>query len=358
MLQFDDLVANRLLCFQNIAHQDNAISLCPTCHSNFDDLNQPGLIFIPTNVEYFIEYEKNDQKRRRETPHIQREGRSICVGRYGVPSPDEYQNNAGGLYTRYYLRRCFPEAMVASVGRFGEPKHWHGSPSAALRRAQLLLGNTVVKGLPKDVRRKLNELASLYLDLDLETDLGQDYEPGFEAAGSPASDGSGSTATGRCTPSTSRPGTRANRKSMGDGKSGGGDSGGFDKEKGPSESYGEQDNRAGAVFGVNEGDSEERACGTVDEGNEVNLDGSHDSSPTIASHPSLIASFTSSLIDTQSHALDPSSEQPWTWGPHSTGQKIIDFVSTKDAIRFDVLGEAGGNTEPLIVDADLEEKHD
>ena len=31
--------------------------------------------------------------------------------------------------------------------------------------------------------------------------------------------------------------------------------------------------------------------------------------------------------------------------PHSTTQKIIDFVSAKDAIRFDVLEQAGGNVE-------------
>lgn len=218
--------------------------------------------------------------------------------------------------------------MVASIGQFGEPKHWHGSPSAALRRAQLLLGNMVVEGLPKDARRKLNELASLYLDLDLETDLGQGYEQGTEAAGSHASDGLGTTTTGRCPPSTSRSGRQASRKS------GGVESGGFDREKGPSESYKEKDNRTSAIFGVDEGDPGGEACGTVEEGNEVDLDRSHDSSSTIAS-------FTSSQIDTQSHALDPSSEQPWTWGPHSTGQKIMDFVSAKDAIRFGVLEEAG-----------------
>lgn len=260
----------------------------------------------------------------------------------------------GGLYTRYYLQRCFPEAMVAAVGQFGEPKHWHGSPSAALRRAQLLLGNTVVRGLPRDVRRKLNELATLYLDLDLETDLGQDYKPRVEAAGSPTSDGSGSTATGRCTPPTPQPGTRANKESRNDGKSGGGDSGGSDIEKGPIECYQDKDNRAEAVFGVDEG---ERACGTAEEGNDVDLDGSRVSSPATASHPPLITSFASSQIDAQSHALDPPPEQLWTWGPHSTGQKIIDFVSAKDAIRFDVLKEAGGNAGPSIVDADLEE-HD
>ena len=84
--------------------------------------------------------------------------------------------------------------------------------------------------------------------------MGQDYEAEVEESGSPTSDGSRSTASGRCTPLTSRPGIGANRKSMGDGKIGGEDSGGSDKEKGPSEIYEEKDNRAGAVFGMDEGD--------------------------------------------------------------------------------------------------------
>ena len=113
MLQFEDRVVNRLLCFENIAHQDNATPLCPTCHSNFDDLNQTNLIFIPTNVEYFIEYEKNDQRRRRETSRIQRKGRSSYVTRYGVSSPDEYQNNwVGGLHSI-----LSPEALPRSQDR-------------------------------------------------------------------------------------------------------------------------------------------------------------------------------------------------------------------------------------------------
>jgi hypothetical protein len=107
-------------------------------------------------------------------------------------------------------------------------------------------------------------------------------------------------------------------------------------------------------------DREERADGTAEEeGKDEDLDDCHhDSSPKIPSHPSHITSFTSIQIDTLSYASDPSSRQPWTWGPHSTCQKVIDFLSAKDAIRFDMPGETGGNTEPLIADVTLEGKHD
>ncbi|KAH9215295.1 hypothetical protein DL95DRAFT_461343 [Leptodontidium sp. 2 PMI_412] len=178
-----------------------------------------------------------------------------------------------------------------------------------LRRAQLLLGNTVVEG-------QLNELVSLYLDLDLETDPRQDCDLNVEAVASSASDSSGRTArTGRCTPSTSRPGTRRKkgRRSMGEGQSGGGCPGGVDEWRGPGETCGEEGNDISAAFGVDEDNSGERVGGMADEGNEANLDDCHhDASPKIPSYPSLITSFTSSQIDTQSHVSDPSSQLPWT----------------------------------------------
>jgi len=39
------------------AHPDNAILLCANCHTEFDD-SIPGFIVLPTNLDFFIEYEE------------------------------------------------------------------------------------------------------------------------------------------------------------------------------------------------------------------------------------------------------------------------------------------------------------
>ena len=43
----------------------NAIPLCPPCHGQFDCHIDPGLVFIPTDLQYFIDFELNDKERRK-----------------------------------------------------------------------------------------------------------------------------------------------------------------------------------------------------------------------------------------------------------------------------------------------------
>jgi hypothetical protein len=38
----------------------NAIPVCPTCHVNFDDTHNPGLVFFPADLDYFVDSEEHD----------------------------------------------------------------------------------------------------------------------------------------------------------------------------------------------------------------------------------------------------------------------------------------------------------
>lgn len=48
-----------------LASLANAIALCGTCHPQFDYALDPGFVFIPTDLDYFIDFELEDRQRRR-----------------------------------------------------------------------------------------------------------------------------------------------------------------------------------------------------------------------------------------------------------------------------------------------------
>lgn len=50
----------------------NAIPLRPTCHCQFDLASDPGFVFIPTDLQYFIQFELEDRQRRRKA--VEQEG--------------------------------------------------------------------------------------------------------------------------------------------------------------------------------------------------------------------------------------------------------------------------------------------
>ncbi|EXJ82382.1 hypothetical protein A1O3_06195 [Capronia epimyces CBS 606.96] len=148
---FRDYVASGLLTFDHLGDEQNGLPLCPSCHQAFDDLNNPGLIFIPTALDYFIDFEVKDYQSRIEI--AQRHG---DVPRRLVPTPQMYSDYlkreglvsseaVGGLYCRYTLRDFFPIHVVKSaipgLGPFQEPGLWCGAPMAALRRAFQIIGS-------------------------------------------------------------------------------------------------------------------------------------------------------------------------------------------------------------------------
>lgn len=45
----------------SLASADNGILLCPTCHAEFDRFDDPGFIFLPVDIPFFIEFEPQDR---------------------------------------------------------------------------------------------------------------------------------------------------------------------------------------------------------------------------------------------------------------------------------------------------------
>ncbi|OAL28652.1 hypothetical protein AYO20_09376 [Fonsecaea nubica] len=128
---FSDYAASGLLTFDRLGDEQNGLPLCPSCRRTFDDLNNPGLIFIPTELEYFIDFERKDYQSRIDT--AQRQG---DIPPRMVPTPQMYSeyltrqelvssDAVGGLYWRYTLRDFLPDccdkSFIPGLGPFKEP---------------------------------------------------------------------------------------------------------------------------------------------------------------------------------------------------------------------------------------------
>ena len=159
-----------LINFSLTSH-DNAIPLCPTCHRELGLTLDPGLIIVPTHLEYFIDFELND-----------RNSRAGRLGVRNVPTADEYKRYVegtgeygtisrhitGGLYTPIFLKHYF------FMGRFPDvhqallySRPWHGSPLAALRRAFMALGSGRIGMIPPKMKSDLQLLRDLYFYKDI-----------------------------------------------------------------------------------------------------------------------------------------------------------------------------------------------
>ncbi|KAK5008198.1 hypothetical protein LTR28_004294 [Elasticomyces elasticus] len=169
---FGKFLDKGLITFESLEDEANAVPLCPLCHRNFDSLDDPGLVFIPTDIQYFIDFENRDFEGRK---------RSAALHAYApprqTPTPQEYLGHQikqaaippdalGGLYNRYTLRDYFPVRMdrsfIPGPGPSPEPGMWHGAPMAALKRAFQTVFSPTVEGIPEETHRALYELSRLY----------------------------------------------------------------------------------------------------------------------------------------------------------------------------------------------------
>ena len=130
------------------------IPLCASCHRNFDHHLDPGFSFIPTDIQYFIEFELEDRKRREVAEQEGKEGKELqrCVR---VPSATLYKQHQfekgevgpdanGGLYRPVFLMHCLLQGFFLFdeiQSCLSKARPWHGAPLASLRRSILLLGN-------------------------------------------------------------------------------------------------------------------------------------------------------------------------------------------------------------------------
>jgi hypothetical protein len=74
--QFHDALRDGLIDFQEKQNPRNAIALCGTCHTNLDHVYNPSFFSLPTDLNYFLNYERQDRKRRRK---LGRQFRGGCV---------------------------------------------------------------------------------------------------------------------------------------------------------------------------------------------------------------------------------------------------------------------------------------
>jgi hypothetical protein len=77
--QFQDALTDSLIDFQEKQNPQNAIALCSACHTNIDHVYNPSFFFLPTDLNYFLNYERQDRKRHRNWVVVRAQFRRGCV---------------------------------------------------------------------------------------------------------------------------------------------------------------------------------------------------------------------------------------------------------------------------------------
>ena len=158
----------------HVREVDNCMLLCPTCHKQFDSTDI-GWLFLPVDLQYFIQFELEDQRKR-----------SMLRTTRSVPTIDDYRahlNSQGmlsahsryGLYRGWFLKDFLlggrlPLEILRSIT---SPKSWHGHPLAALKRGFMALGSTRSNELHPSVRQELQTLKDLYFPANIDLRLAQ-----------------------------------------------------------------------------------------------------------------------------------------------------------------------------------------
>jgi hypothetical protein len=123
---------------------ENVITLCATCHQNFDRIDDPGWIFHPTDIKYFIQFECHDRERRAS------ERAAGLEPKRTVPNHETYlkhqstqglvpMHSIGGLYSPVIFKSFLhvtasPYVRQAIMEHITRVRPWHGAPIAAFRR--------------------------------------------------------------------------------------------------------------------------------------------------------------------------------------------------------------------------------
>jgi hypothetical protein len=164
----------------NLKSKENAIFLCKSCHCQYDNAYNPGIVFFPADLEFFIEWEKADQARRKEAAqngaHVRRSPPTAAA--YKARQVEQARvdpNSIGGLYRTAILDTFFASDLPKSLRREvieyrSQLKQWHGEPMYTILRAFIILGTLQVKLLDPEIKRQLRELQDLYTSDDLKDD--------------------------------------------------------------------------------------------------------------------------------------------------------------------------------------------
>ncbi|KAJ5977497.1 hypothetical protein N7501_000839 [Penicillium viridicatum] len=148
-------------------HTHNSIPLCGSCHTEFDMSLDPGYVFFPADIQYFIDFERQDRARREEIAadtavHISTLSRQ-------VPTSADYKKH------EIYSNRVSPTAIggrytgeIPGIEKtYSTAKEWHGAPLASIRRAFAALSSPrffII--VDTNTRHMLEELRQLHFSDD------------------------------------------------------------------------------------------------------------------------------------------------------------------------------------------------
>ncbi|KAL8644952.1 MAG: hypothetical protein Q9210_006987 [Variospora velana] len=164
---FRELRRRGLLSITTIHAPANGVALCPTCHILFDAHQFPGWVFLPLDLQYFVDFEIQDFERRQQ--HHNDTGEWPVRA---VPLPQDYRQHqadllprdaVGGLYRKIFFHSRFRDHSGDISGESTEfpPKAWLGDPLAALNRAFTSLGSQSHL-FPVEIKQQLRDLQDLY----------------------------------------------------------------------------------------------------------------------------------------------------------------------------------------------------
>ncbi|KAL3463725.1 hypothetical protein BJX64DRAFT_256764 [Aspergillus heterothallicus] len=152
----------------SLTSANNGIPLCPTCHIEFDRSEDPGFIFLPVDIPFFIEFELRDRERRavaeRDGKIVQREvPTNIMYVDHLIRQGRLPEGSSRGLYQPIFLKQYLLGGRV-SLEDLGllETKQWHGAPMASLRRGILALGSGRICTVDETTVNDLQRLRDLY----------------------------------------------------------------------------------------------------------------------------------------------------------------------------------------------------
>lgn len=141
------------------------------CHSKLDEAADPGLIFFPEDLEFFIRSAKKDA----ENPNRPKQVPTAEDYRLDQLSKGKIQHHTiGGLYRCFDLRplpnpllnadeELQQRVLAIEQKSIQQPKPWHGAPIAALRRAIAALGsNRIDQIVSAEQVQQLTNLRILY----------------------------------------------------------------------------------------------------------------------------------------------------------------------------------------------------
>ncbi|EWC47882.1 hypothetical protein DRE_02764 [Drechslerella stenobrocha 248] len=140
----------------SLGHLDVVIYICSNCHRLWD-MNDPRLTIIPNDIEFFIQWEEADYRRREA---------EVAAGNFPpqrtVPNGDDYK----GGYSWYYLAdRQVPGTLRLAMQTYGRSVTTKAAPTALILKSWKSMGTPVQypeNVLPRNTRAQTSLLLNLW----------------------------------------------------------------------------------------------------------------------------------------------------------------------------------------------------